>query len=151
MKTSRASIDNFLSSRKIAIAGVSRDPKKFGHVVFRHLADNGYEVYPVNPNTDSIDGTPCIRNVSALPLNVHSLLVVTRKEQTKAVMAEAIGKGIDNIWIQQMSDTPEAVELAQSHPVNLITKECILMHAEPVKGVHNFHRFMKRLFGRYPR
>ncbi len=152
MKASKASIDSFLSTRKVAIAGVSRDPKKFGHVVFKMLKEKGFEVYPVNPGTDNIAGVPCFRNVSALPLSIHSLVIITPKSQTREVVAEAISKGIDNIWIQQMSDTVEAVELAKTQPsLNLIAKECILMHIDPVTGIHKFHRSIKMFFGLYPK
>jgi predicted CoA-binding protein len=151
MKVTKASIDSFLATRKIAIAGVSRNPKKFGHVVFKTLLEKGFEVYPINPEVDSIAGTPCFRSVSALPLSVHSLVVITPKPQTRAVVAEAISKGIDNIWIQQMSNTPEALELVKSHPINLIAKECILMHTDPVSGIHKFHRSIMKLFGFYPK
>ena len=151
MKATKASIDAFLSSKKLAVAGVSRDPKKFGHQVFKQLVEKGFEVYPINPGTDSIDGTPCFRSVSSLPLSVHSIVILTPKKQTRDVVAEAITKGIDSIWIQQMCDTPEAIELTRQHPVNLITKECILMHTDPVTGIHKFHRNIKRFFGLYPK
>ncbi|MEI6681979.1 MAG: CoA-binding protein [Bacteroidota bacterium] len=151
MKATKASIDAFLSSRKVAIAGVSRDPRKFGYQVFKQLKEKGYEVFPVNPSADFIEGTPCFRSVASLPLNVHNLVIITRKTQTRDIVAEAIAKGIDSIWIQQMSDTPEAIELTAAKPVNLITRECILMHTEPVTGFHKFHRSLKRLFGAMPR
>ena len=151
MKATKASIDSFLSSQKIAIAGVSRDPKKFGHQVFLKLQEKGYEVYPINPATDSIAGMPCFRSVASLPLNVHSLVIITPKKSTRDVVSEAIAKGIDNIWIQQMSDTPEAINLARSHPINLVTKECVFMHVEPVEGIHKFHRTIRRLFGFFPK
>ena len=151
MKATKASIDSFLSSHKIAVAGVSRDPKKFGHLVFKQLKDKGFEVYPINPGTDNIAGIPCFRSVSSLPLNVHSLIILTSKNQTRDLVAEAMAKGIDNIWIQQTSDTPEAIELTRTHPVNLITGECILMHIDPVKGIHKFHRSIMKLFGRFPK
>jgi predicted CoA-binding protein len=151
MKATRASIEAFLSSPRIAIAGVSRDPKKFGYQVYKELKDKGLDVYPVNPETDTIQGTPCFRSVAVLPLNVHSLLIVTSKKKTREVVAAALAKGIDNIWIQQMSETPEALELAKSQPVNLVTGECILMHTDPVKGVHRFHRAIRTFFGRMPK
>jgi len=151
MKATKASIDSFLSIRKVAIAGVSRNPKKFGHIVFNQLREKGFEVYPINPGTDHIAGVPCFRSVSALPLNVHSLVILTPKKITRDVVAEAMAKGIDNIWIQQMSETKEAIELTKDHPVNLITRECILMHTDPVTGIHKFHRNIRKFFGLYPR
>lgn len=151
MKATRASIESFLANRKIAVAGVSQNPKKFGHVVFKTLTDKGFEIFPINPSTDIIASTPCFRNVSALPVNVHNLLVLTSKKNTLEVVSEAIRKGIDHIWIQQGSETREAVELITAHKINLISGECILMHTDPVKGIHKFHRTIMKLFGLLPK
>jgi hypothetical protein len=151
MKATKASIDRFLSAQKIAIAGVSRDPKKFGFQVFKLFKDRGTEVFPINPEADRIDGTPAFKDVGSLPGNVRHLVILTPKKHTKAVVAEALAKGIDHLWIQQMSDTPEALDLARTKSVTLITGECIYMHAEPVKGIHKFHRGIRRFFGGMPK
>ncbi|MCX6276847.1 MAG: CoA-binding protein [Bacteroidetes bacterium] len=151
MKATKASIDKFLASRRIAIAGVSRDPKKFGYKVFKLLKDKGIEVFPINPEAGQIDGTPCFKNVDALPVNVHSLLILTPKERAKTVVADALAKGIDNFWIQQMSETPESIALIQSKSVNLVSGECILMYVVPVKGIHKFHRSLRTFFGGMPK
>ena len=47
-------IEKFLEPKKLAIAGVSRNPKKFGHQVYEELKKKGFEVYPVNPQTSEI-------------------------------------------------------------------------------------------------
>jgi predicted CoA-binding protein len=151
MKAKQANIDAFLSSRKLAIAGVSRTPKKFGFEVFKTLREKGFEIFPINPAADQIDGIPCFKNISSLPVNIHHLLILTKKDQTKEVVKEALAKGIDNIWIQQGSSTPEAIELTRGHRINLITGECILMHADPVTGIHKFHRTLRRIFGFMPK
>jgi len=150
MKTSRKSIEQFLEGRKLAIAGVSRDPKKFGHVVYLDLKKKGFEIYPVNPETDTIEGQPCFHSVSALPGDVKNLLVITPKNNTLEVVKEAMDKGFDNIWIQQMSDTREALDYLKDKPVNLVSKQCILMWTEPVSGFHKFHKTMKKIFGALP-
>ncbi len=116
----------------------------------KELKEKGFETYPINPHAEQIAGTPCFHNVSSLPINVKHLLILTPKGRTQEVVAEAVAKGIDNIWIQQMSDTPEAIALAESHKINLVVKRCILMHVEPVKGFHKFHRAIQRLFGTFP-
>ena len=151
MKTSKQAIESFLSNKKIAIAGVSRNAKKFGYVVLQELTQRGYDVYPVNPNTNSLGGIPCFQSISALPPDVRNLLVVTPKENTTGIVQEAVGKGISSIWIQQMSDTPEAIRIAEESKVNLVTKQCILMWTNPVKGIHKFHRTIKKLFGMLPK
>ena len=147
MKASKKEIESFLSTKKIAIAGVSRNSKKFGHAVYKDLSQKGFDVYPINPDTDSLGGTPCFQSVSALPSDVKNILIVTPKDQTAGLVKEAVSAGMSGIWIQQMSETPEAITFAEENRVNLISKECILMWAEPVKSIHRFHRGVKRLFG----
>lgn len=144
-------IQDFLSTKKIAIAGVSRDPKKFGGAVFKHLTENGFTVYPVNPNAESIGESKCYPDVASLPDEVDRLYIVTPKQETQSTLEEAINKGIGKIWIQQMSHTDEALSLARNNNLDIITRECILMYAEPVTGPHKFHRFFRKLFRTYPR
>ena len=86
----------------------------------------------------------------ALPICVESLLVMTPKPQTAGVVKEARAKGIKNIWIQQMSDTPEAILALEGSGINVITKECIMMFHNPT-GIHKFHRGLKKFFGRLPK
>lgn len=140
-------INAFLSNKELAVAGVSRNKKKFGYSVFKELREKDYKVYPVNPNMDEIEGEKCYRSVKELPEKITHIHIVTPKKETVNTVHEAIDKGIKNIWIQQSSDTPEAIEIAKKHKINLISKRCILMYAQPVKGFHAFHRFIAGLFG----
>jgi uncharacterized protein len=151
MKSSRKSIETFLEPKKMAITGVSRNPKKFGYQVYNSLKLKGYEVYPVNPMSTEINGERCYQNISELPSHISSLLILNSKENTRSIVKDAITKGINNIWIQQMSDTPEAIELASSGNVNLVHGECIFMFAEKVEGFHKCHRGVKKFFGALPK
>jgi uncharacterized protein len=151
MRTSRKNIDTFLQSQKIAVAGVSRDPKKFGFQVFTDLKKKGFEVFAVNPNMETVNGNVCYASVSALPADVKSLLVLTRRDRTAGIVRDAVARGMDNIWIQQMSETEEAVGIAEEARVNLVAKKCILMFLQPVTGFHKFHRTLMKIFGRLPK
>ena len=143
-------IQKFLEPKKMAIAGASRDPKKFGGAVFRELKDKGFELYPVNPNADEIEGMKCYKTVTELPVDVSHLFIVTSRQETLSVVCAAVTKGIKMIWIQQKSDTPEAVKKVEEAGIPLIHKKC-MMFADPVKGPHNFHRFFVKFFGGYPK
>jgi predicted CoA-binding protein len=149
--TKLSSIQAFLEPKEIAVCGVSRNKKKFGRVVYDTLKERGFKLYAVNPNMTSIDGDPCYPDVSQLPGQVKNLLILTAGNQTEGIVAKAVEKGIRNIWIQQMSESAGAINLAEKNGINLIKKECILKFAEPITGVHKFHRFLTRLFGMYPK
>lgn len=139
----------FLSAGKYAVAGVSRDPKKFGNVVFKTLLKKGMDVVPVNPAADTIDGVKCYNSVSDIPSDIKGVIFMTPKEETLSVAREAISKGIKNLWIQQGAESKSAISELEKENVNLIHGECIMMFWKP-DGVHSFHRFLKKIFGRLP-
>lgn len=141
-------IDRFLTGKKIAIVGVSRDPGKFGHVLFCTLKDKGYDVYPVNPYADSIEGMPCYKHVSDLPAGVKNILVTTAQKDTDMVLKEAIGQGFKNIWIQNGCESPDSVRIASENHIHLVSGCCILMYAQPT-GFHKFHQLLSKCFGKY--
>lgn len=149
--TKLSTIQEFLEPKELAVCGVSRNKKKFGRVVYDTLKERGFKLYPINPHMTDIEGEPCYTDVTQLPGNVKHLLIATPVSQTEEVVAKAISRGINNIWIQQMAESAAAIALAEKNGINLIKKECILKFAEPVTGVHKFHRFINKLFGTYPK
>jgi predicted CoA-binding protein len=151
MKVRKQQITTFLNGKRLAIAGVSRDPKKFGHLVFKDLTKNGYTILPVNPNVESIDGVKCFKSVNDLPGDVESLLIMTPKPMTDNTLREAISKGIRNIWVQQMSETKDTLRIAEEYQREIISGKCIYMFAEPVSGFHKFHRAVMKIFGGLPK
>jgi len=144
----RSTINLFLENKTLAIAGVSRNPKKFGFLVYKTLREHGYDLYPVNPNAEENSDTNWFRSVSDVPDHVKNLLILTHKRDTEKVLNEAIQKGIKNIWIQQHSETPNSLKIASDNHINLVSKACIMMYANPT-GIHKFHGSLSKFFGKY--
>jgi len=144
-------INRFLAPRKMAVAGASRNPKKFGGIVFKELQDRGFELYPINPKAEEILGIKCYKTVDELPADVDHLYVVAPKYETELIVHAAVRKGIKMVWIQRESDTPEAVKSLEDAQIPVVYNKCIMMFAEPVKGAHRFHRFLMKTFGGYPK
>ncbi len=147
----RALIDDFLSGDSYAIAGVSRSSNKFGNALLKEMLEKGKKVYPVNPHAESILNVKCYPSLSSLPGPVWGLVTVLRPEQTVSVVREAAGVGIKRIWMQQGSESGEAINFCAGHGIQAIHGRCILMFLEPAKSIHKIHRFFSKLFGKYPR
>jgi uncharacterized protein len=143
-------IENFIASEPIAMVGVSRNPKKFGFTAFRELKEKGMKIIPVNPHASEIHGVKTYPDVKALPSDVMSLIIMTQKSQTAGIVKDAKEKGIRNIWIQQMSESKDALKELEGTGINAITGQCILMYYKP-HSIHKFHVALKRFFGRYPK
>ena len=148
--TTLRQINEFIDSQPIAMVGVSRNPRKFGHTAFKELKEKGMNIIPVNPEADEIMGEKAYSNIKVLPSDVQGIIIITKKDKTATIIREAKEKGIKQIWIQQMSDTEEALNELKGTDINFITKECILMHYKP-HSIHKFHRGLKKFFGRFPK
>lgn len=146
----KSTIDDFLSQKKIAVLGVSRDGKKFGNVIFRDMKKKGYQVFPINPNTDNVEGEKCYPNLSSLPEKVDGVIVNVPPAVTKEVVAEAASIGIKRIWLQQGSESESAIQLCRENQLQFIHGECILMFAEPVGFGHRVHRWIWKILGKLP-
>jgi predicted CoA-binding protein len=143
-------INEFLDSQPIAMVGVSRNPKKFGYAAFKELKDKGLKIIPVNPQADQIMGEKSYPNVKSLPSDVNGIIILTKKDKTAAIVREAKERGINQIWIQQMADSKEALNELKGSGINFITGECILMHYKP-HSIHKFHGRLKKFFGFFPK
>ena len=143
-------INDFIASEPIAMIGVSRNPKKFGFTAFRELKEKGMNIIPVNPHAGEIHGVKVYPEIKSLPAEVKSLLVMTQKNATAGVVREAKEKGIKHIWIQQMSESSDAIKELEGSEINYISGQCILMYYKP-HSIHKFHGRMKKFFGRWPK
>ena len=53
MPTIKEAAAAFLATKRVAVTGVSRNPKGHGsNVVYQRLRDRGYEVFAINPNAE---------------------------------------------------------------------------------------------------
>jgi predicted CoA-binding protein len=89
-------IDDFLAQKRIAVAGVSREPggKHGGNIVYQRLKERGYDVFAVNPNSDTVEGDPCYRSLAAIPGGVDAVVIATTPSAAASVAKECQELGI---------------------------------------------------------
>jgi len=148
--TSRAAVDAFLAERTLGLAGASRSGRKFGNTILRELCSKGYEVIPVHPEAEAVDGVPCVPSLARLPATVGGLVLVVPPAQTERLVVEAVAAGIPRVWMQQGAESPEALRLCRDAGLEAVAGECILMFAEPTGFFHRLHRGLWRLLGKLP-
>ena len=142
-------IQDFIKAKRLAVVGVSRSNQKFGSAIYTELKTRGYEVFGVNPNTDTIYGDKCYASLGELAGKVDGVVICLPPQKAAGVLREAAAAGMKNIWMQQGSSSLETGKVAREVGLNPIEGKCILMYGEQVKSVHAFHRFFARLFGSY--
>jgi predicted CoA-binding protein len=151
MRTTANEIEAFFSSGAYAVIGVSADRKKFGNIVYRMMKEKQFTVYPVNPKLGTVEGDRCYASIADLPPDVKSIITVVPPQVTEEVVGESIKKGVTGCWIQPGSDSVAAVDNAKAAGLIVIHHQCILMFLEPMESFHALHRWLKKLFGTYPK
>lgn len=141
-------IQNFIGSKRIAVAGMSRSGKKFGNMAVKELKTKGYEIFPIHPEAKEIDGMTCSPDLKSLSGKVDGVWISIPPKNVLPVLEEAALIGLKNIWLQQGAWSKEVQETIDKLQLPVVSKKCILMYAPPVKSVHKFHRTIVGIFGR---
>ena len=143
-------VRDFVSQRRLALAGVSRSGRKFGNLLLRELKARGYEVVPVHPEAADLQGLPCAKSLAELTGRVDGVVVVTSPSAAVKLVREAADAGIRRVWLQQGAESDEAVRVARDRGVVLVRGHCLLMFLPRAGGIHGFHRLLWRFLGKLP-
>ena len=133
-------IEDFLSRRRIAIVGVSHEPKEFSRMVFRAFEQRHYDVVPVNPNARVIEGKYCYPHVQEVQPPVEAALVMTPPAVSEHVVKGCLAAGVRRIWLYKKC--PEAAALCSSAGVSAIEGECPMMYLENAGLIHRIHGWL---------
>ena len=151
---SKQTIDSFLSCRRIAVVGVSRDPKDFSRSVFRAFVARGYDSVPVNPNGGEAEGRPFSRGLADVAPPVEGALLLTPPSATARAVRDCAEAGVRRVWLHRGGGvgavSPEAVALCRERGIEVVDGECPFMFLPDPGFVHGVHRFFRRLGGRLP-
>jgi predicted CoA-binding protein len=157
MPTAEAAIADFLAQKRIAVAGVSREPggKHGGNIIYKRLKERGYEVFAVNPNTDTVEGDPCFRDLKSIPGGVDAVVIATAPAVAPSVAKECKELGITRVWMHRSfgggSVSPEAHAYCRENGIASIAGGCPLMYGPTSDGGHRFMKVFAGLFGQLPK
>ena len=147
----------FLANKRIAVTGVSRtNPTGHGsNAVYERLIARGYEVFPVNPNAETINGRRCYPNLKSIPGDVGAVVIGTRPDRAEATVRECAELGIKYVWMHRSVDagsvSPAATEYGREHGITVIPGGCPLMFEPVGDGAHKMMKFVFTLTGAVPR
>jgi uncharacterized protein len=152
--SSMAIIQDFLAQKRIAVVGVSHDPKDFSRGLLRTLRERGYDTVAVNPNLPSIDGTPCWSRLDEITPPVDGVLAMTSPAVTDEVVRQCAHLGIQRVWMYRGAGngavSPQAIEFCREHGIKVVPGECPYMFFPQSGWFHRVHGFIKRISGAYP-
>jgi predicted CoA-binding protein len=152
----KAAATEFLTHKRVAVTGVSREPGSHGsNVVYRRLRDRGYKVFAVNPNADQVEGDQTYHDLRSIPGGVEAVVIGTRPETAEATMRECADLGIKHVWMHRGpgagSVSVEAAKYGREHGIAVIDGGCPCMFGPTADAGHRAMRFVFTLSGNVPR
>lgn len=154
-------IYEFLAQRRIALIGLSRKPKHISRALFKELIDRKYNICPVNPEAEDIDGFPCHKSIEDVmkidygQFPVGGAIIMTSPEEYGELVEQCIKAGIKRIWLYGISGNDKKYNNLKKkcleHNVIMIADLCPFMFLPQTAFIHRFHGGIMKLFGKFPK
>jgi predicted CoA-binding protein len=156
MTTIKEAATEFLTAKRVAVTGVSRNAKGHGsNVVYQRLRQRGYEVFAVNPNAETVDGDTAYPDLKSIPGGVGAVVIGTRPDTADATMRECAELGIRQVWMHRSfgggSVSPSATAYGREQGITVIDGGCPLMFDPTADGAHRCMKFFLSMSEAVPR
>lgn len=124
-------LENY-KEKRIAVVGVSSDPSKYGHKIFRDLVANGYKVYGVNPKNGVLFGKkiyPNLKSIIDSGINIDMVMLVVPPDVSEKIVDECRDLEIKEIWFQPGSESENAIKKAESYGIKVTHGACFMVQS----------------------
>jgi len=114
-------------TKSIAMVGASPNPTKFSYGVLRVLHEQGFKMFPVNPNpeVEEIRGIRVYSSLAQIDEPVDMVEVFRRSEALYEVAQEAIEIGAKYLWSQIGVYDEGAAKLAEDAGLRVVMNRCV--------------------------
>ncbi|MGQ9584791.1 MAG: CoA-binding protein [Anaerolineae bacterium] len=114
------------NNHTFAVVGVSQDKQKYGHEVFEALLAKGYQVYPINPRYEEVDGHRCYPSLDALPEKPQVVVTAVPPAVTEKVVESCVRLQVETVWMPPGSWSEQAVETCEAQGMEEIHDVCLV-------------------------
>ena len=112
--------------KTVAIIGALNDRRKYGNKAVRAYLQQGYSVYPVNPNESQIENLPVFKSIQDVPVRPERTSVYIPPHVLLTLLPDIAARGCDELWLNPGTDSPEVVAEAERLRLNVVQACSIL-------------------------
>lgn len=113
-----------LEMKNWAVVGATNKKNKYGYKIVKILDENDYNVYPINPSLDEIDGIKVYENLSEIEDDIDVVDIVVNPQIGKHVMKEVNKLGINYVWLQPGTRSDEIRDFAEENGIKIV-ESCV--------------------------
>jgi predicted CoA-binding protein len=113
-------------NKTVAVLGASNDRNKYGNKAVRAYLQQGYEVYPVNPNETVIEGLPAFKSIADVPVRPDVVSVYVPPPVVLKLLPQVAAKGCNELWLNPGTESDEVLAQAEQLGLNVVQACSIL-------------------------
>ncbi|OOC43418.1 CoA-binding protein [Thermosipho sp. 1074] len=113
--------------KKIALVGATTNKEKFGYIILKDLISKGFEVIPVTPKYEEIEGIKVAKTIKELEEDVDLIVFVVPPKVGAVVTREVLERGFKNLWYQPGAYSSEIEEILKQSGVEVVRERCIMV------------------------
>ncbi|HPW16881.1 MAG TPA: bifunctional acetate--CoA ligase family protein/GNAT family N-acetyltransferase [Candidatus Aminicenantes bacterium] len=124
------SLDRIFKPQRIAVLGVSPNPKSVSAKILANLVGGGFRgvVYPVSPSLEAVTGIPCFPNVAALPRTPDLGIVAAPADQVPGLVRDCGEAGVRGLVVVSSG-------FRETGPSGLALEQAVLDEARRFEGL----------------
>ena len=153
-KQKLSTIKEFLANKRIAMIGVSRNKKHFSRNLMNGMIKAGYDIIPVNPHGDEIDGEKCVDKIGKINPPIDNVIIMLKKELVLNALRDCNRADVKNVWVYGMRGATDvdvkAIEFCKEKDINLVAGYCPYMFLDKTGLPHRIHGLIWKIIGLYP-
>ena len=112
----------------IALIGASNDRSKYGNKIYRDLRDKGYNVTPINPKEEKIEGDRAYSSIEEMKELPDIATFVVPPPVAIRIAQNITNLGIKHLWFQPGSESRELENwLKNTDGIEYLINACIMV------------------------
>lgn len=112
--------------KTVAVIGASTNRAKFGNKAVRAFAEQGYDVYPVNPRADEIEGMAVSSSIADVPVRPDIVTVYLPPALALKELPAIAEKGCGELWLNPGTVSPDVIAVAERLELTVV-QDCSLL------------------------
>ncbi|HVT58708.1 MAG TPA: CoA-binding protein [Thermoanaerobaculia bacterium] len=105
--------------KTIAVVGASRNRSKYGNKCVRAYRQGGWQVFPVNPREDEIEGLRVYARLADVPAALDRISVYLAPPLTLQLLPEIERTGASEVWLNPGSADQEVLAEARRRGIHV--------------------------------
>lgn len=112
----------------IALIGASNDKNKYGNKIYQDLRTKGYNVVPINPKEELIEGDKAYPSVESMKKLPDIANFVVPPSIALKIAKHAFSLGVKHLWFQPGSESKDLDKWLQNEKeIKYLVNSCIMV------------------------